>query len=107
MQLNPVKWLVLGLLRLYRFAISPMFGQSCRYYPSCSTYAMQAVQTHGVIKGLGLASWRLLRCNPWTRGGVDFVPAAKHFHQHGEPEWVAPDESPLSKQASGVAARGE
>jgi uncharacterized protein len=74
-----VKWLLIGLLRAYRFAVSPMYGQVCRYYPSCSAYALEAVETHGAIRGSWLAARRLLRCHPWAPGGVDHVPA-RHVH---------------------------
>ena len=59
-------------VRLYQRAISPALPQRCRYYPSCSEYAVQAVRRFGVLRGLVLAAWRLLRCNPWSHGGVDF-----------------------------------
>lgn len=74
--------LVVALLRAYRFAISPMYGQVCRYYPSCSAYALEAVETHGALKGSWLALRRLGRCHPWTAGGIDPVPARRH--QRGE-----------------------
>ncbi len=70
--MNP---LLLGL-RVYRAAVSPFLGQRCRYYPSCSAYAEEAIARHGTIRGLGLATSRLLRCNPWSRGGVDLVPGS-------------------------------
>lgn len=73
---NPVKVLVVGLLKAYRFAISPLYGQVCRYHPSCSAYALQAVETHGVLRGTCLAVRRLGRCHPWAAGGYDPVPAA-------------------------------
>jgi putative membrane protein insertion efficiency factor len=58
-------------IRVYQWAISPLFGQRCKYYPSCSEYAVQAIREFGVLRGLVLAGWRLLRCNPWSKGGVD------------------------------------
>jgi putative membrane protein insertion efficiency factor len=61
------------ILRAYRAVISPLYGDVCRYYPSCSAYALGSIQQHGVIKGVALGSWRLLRCHPWTKGGVDDV----------------------------------
>ena len=65
---------VVVLLRGYRAVISPLYGQVCRYYPSCSAYALEAVQQHGLMKGSVLSGWRVLRCNPWARGGIDDVP---------------------------------
>ncbi|GHF21458.1 membrane protein insertion efficiency factor YidD [Pseudolysinimonas yzui] len=61
------------ILRAYRAVISPLYGDVCRYYPSCSAYALGSIQQHGVIKGVALGSWRLARCHPWARGGVDDV----------------------------------
>jgi putative membrane protein insertion efficiency factor len=60
-------------IRLYRRAISPGLPARCRYHPSCSAYAVEAIRRYGVLRGLVLAGWRLLRCNPWSHGGVDFV----------------------------------
>lgn len=62
------------LLRGYRYFISPLLGPHCRFHPSCSEYAQQAIAIHGVCKGLGLAARRLSRCHPWHPGGVDPVP---------------------------------
>ncbi len=61
-------------LHLYRRVISPLLPARCRYYPSCSQYAVDALRRHGLVRGCLLAAWRLLRCNPWSRGGVDYVP---------------------------------
>jgi uncharacterized protein len=66
-------------IRVYQIFISPMFGAHCKYYPSCSDYAVQAVQRFGILRGLVLAGWRLLRCNPWSRGGFDPVEAQRLF----------------------------
>jgi putative membrane protein insertion efficiency factor len=62
------------LLRGYRFAISPLYGQVCRYHPSCSAYALEAVTEHGSLRGSWLAIRRVLRCHPWAEGGYDPVP---------------------------------
>lgn len=62
------------LIRAYQYALSPMLGQRCKYYPSCSNYAIEALRVHGVLRGAGLATWRVLRCNPFSDGGVDPVP---------------------------------
>lgn len=68
---------LLAVLRAYQLVISPMTGPSCRYYPSCSAYAVLAVQRHGALRGSWLAVRRLARCHPWTPGGVDDVPPAR------------------------------
>jgi putative membrane protein insertion efficiency factor len=74
-----VKYLLIGLLRVYRTVVSPWYGQVCRYYPSCSEYALDAVRTHGAAKGSWLALRRLSRCHPWALGGVDPVPGTFHW----------------------------
>lgn len=74
-----MKWLLIGLVRGYQLVISPYLGPTCRYYPSCSAYAVEALRVHGAIKGSWLAVRRLLRCHPWSPGGVDHVPA-RHDH---------------------------
>ena len=68
----PLIWLILG----YQRFVSPMRPPTCRYYPSCSAYAVTALRRFGPVKGTWLAVKRLLRCHPWTPGGVDHVPAA-------------------------------
>jgi putative membrane protein insertion efficiency factor len=57
----------------YRVVVSPLIGPRCKYHPTCSRYALDAIQEVGVVRGLILAVWRLLRCNPWSHGGVDHV----------------------------------
>jgi putative membrane protein insertion efficiency factor len=73
------KMILLGLLRAYKWAISPMLPPSCRYVPTCSEYAAEAVERHGALRGSALALWRLLRCHPFARGGYDPVPLNRHF----------------------------
>ena len=63
------------LLRFYQVAISPMLGPRCRFYPSCSNYAIEALRVHGAARGSWLAVSRVCRCHPWNAGGVDPVPA--------------------------------
>jgi uncharacterized protein len=72
-------------IRLYQLLISPLLGQRCKYYPSCSEYAAQAIQRFGILRGLVLAGWRLLRCNPWSRGGLDPVEDQRLFKPRGSP----------------------
>lgn len=69
-----MKYVLIGLLRAYRAVISPLYGQVCRYHPSCSAYALEAVTEHGSIRGCWLAARRLARCHPWAAGGYDPVP---------------------------------
>ena len=77
MRYDPVRWVLIGLLRAYRLAISPLYGQVCRYHPSCSAYALGAVTTHGSLRGSWLTVRRLMRCHPWAAGGYDPVPPAR------------------------------
>ncbi|MEX0952887.1 MAG: membrane protein insertion efficiency factor YidD [Nitriliruptoraceae bacterium] len=70
---SPVAWVLLGLLRLYRWT-ALVRSPRCRFHPSCSTYAVQAVREHGALRGSWLAIRRLGRCHPWNPGGVDHVP---------------------------------
>lgn len=67
-------WILLFLLRFYQRFVSPLRPPSCRYYPSCSSYAVTAITRHGALRGSWLAVRRLLRCHPWAAGGVDDVP---------------------------------
>ncbi|MHA7275850.1 membrane protein insertion efficiency factor YidD [Arthrobacter sp. HLT1-21] len=66
---------MIAVLKSYRVVISPLYGQVCRFFPSCSAYALEAVTIHGAFKGSALAVWRVCRCHPWNDGGVDHVPA--------------------------------
>lgn len=61
------------LLRAYRAVVSPLYGEVCRYHPSCSRYALEAIQQHGVVRGSAMGAWRIARCNPWAAGGIDDV----------------------------------
>jgi uncharacterized protein len=72
--LSPAGWLLVGLLTVYRRFVSPLLGQRCRFYPSCSAYALEAVRVHGALRGSWLAVRRLSRCHPFHAGGIDFVP---------------------------------
>ena len=64
--------IVTAPIKFYQKWISPMFAPRCKYYPSCSSYAVTAIETHG-IKGVAMSAWRLVRCNPWSHGGIDYV----------------------------------
>ncbi len=65
--------LLIGAINLYRRFISPLKPPCCRFYPTCSQYAVDAIKKHGAVKGTGLAAWRILRCNPFGKGGYDPV----------------------------------
>ncbi|MEV8213564.1 membrane protein insertion efficiency factor YidD [Leifsonia sp. NPDC077715] len=95
------------LLRAYRAVISPLYGDVCRYYPSCSSYALQAIQQHGVVVGSYLGLRRILRCHPWAAGGVDDVPPARKQRYRVTPfGFVVPTGHLTSHQPSkGLATR--
>jgi putative membrane protein insertion efficiency factor len=67
-----VAWIIIQLIRFYKFAISPMLGNNCRYFPTCSEYFALAVRKHGAIRGSAMGVGRILRCNPLFRGGIDY-----------------------------------
>ncbi len=68
-----MKSLAVAPIRLYQLLISPLFPASCKYHPSCSQYAVDAIRKYGVLRGVPKAAWRLLRCHPWSKGGVDYA----------------------------------
>lgn len=72
-----LKTVSIFFIRIYQKFISPLLGSNCRYTPTCSQYAIEAIQKHGVIKGILLGVWRILRCNPFSKGGFDKVPDKK------------------------------
>ncbi|WP_026820423.1 membrane protein insertion efficiency factor YidD [Arthrobacter castelli] len=78
---------LISMVKLYRKAVSPAYGQVCRFFPSCSAYALEAVTVHGAVKGTWLALRRVGRCHPWNLGGVDHVPA-------GKKQWNDPADAP-------------
>ena len=78
-----MRWLVIQLIRGYRLLLSPWLGNNCRFYPSCSSYTITAVERFGVLRGSMLGARRLLRCHPWHAGGVDQVPEKECGHSHG------------------------
>lgn len=69
-----MKQIPLAMIRFYQRWISPLFPNTCRFHPSCSQYAHDAISKYGIVKGCLLAGWRLLRCNPYNKGGFDYVP---------------------------------
>jgi uncharacterized protein len=87
-----VKYLAIGALRLYQLALSPLFPNSCKYHPSCSQYALDALRQYGFVRGSVLAASRLLRCNPWSRGGVDYARDQTLFPLFRRSTTVAPSD---------------
>ena len=77
--MSAVRRLAITPLRVYQAVISPALGPRCKYYPSCSEYAVQAITRFGILRGLVLAAWRLLRCNPFNHGGFDPVEHQRIF----------------------------
>ncbi len=67
-----MKYVAMALVRLYQLAVAPLFPNACKYHPSCSQYALEALREYGFLRGSVLTAWRLLRCNPWSHGGVDY-----------------------------------
>lgn len=72
-----MKHLLIALIRAYQWILSPWVGHSCRFHPTCSHYAVEAIENHGAIKGSYMTVRRLLKCHPWHEGGVDLVPSVK------------------------------
>jgi putative membrane protein insertion efficiency factor len=75
----PARVVLVALIRLYRLALSGVLGGQCRFHPSCSVYAEEVVRTRGALRGSMLTMWRVLRCNPFGRGGVEHVPQAPRY----------------------------
>jgi uncharacterized protein len=78
-----IGYLLRGLIRSYQLLVSPLLGNNCRFEPSCSHYAAEAIARHGPWRGTGLAIWRVLRCNPWGGSGYDPVPEKAVTIDHG------------------------
>ncbi|HYW33778.1 MAG TPA: membrane protein insertion efficiency factor YidD [Balneolaceae bacterium] len=78
-----MKYLLIGIIRLYQLIISPCLPNSCRFYPTCSQYSVEALRKHGALKGTWLAVKRVLRCHPWSgKSGYDPVPEPRKNHNH-------------------------
>ena len=101
-----MKYVLIGLLKAYRLVISPLYGNVCRYYPSCSAYALRAVSVHGAAKGSWLAARRLLRCHPWAPGGYDPVPGTPEYDEETGPAEAGRQNGPGHPAVAGTARRG-
>ena len=96
---SPLAWLLLVPITLYRWT-APFRVARCRYYPSCSTYAVEAIREHGALRGLGLGTRRLLRCHPWNVGGLDPVPPRRTPSDEPSPSDELRSSSAVSSDAS-------
>jgi putative membrane protein insertion efficiency factor len=97
--LKLILWLVLlprniliAPVVIWRKFISPLYGDVCRYYPSCSSYGLQSLQRLGVIRAIPLTTWRILRCNPWSSGGIDEVAIGPDWNRVGKLGFVIPNQ---------------
>lgn len=99
---TPLRWLLIGLVTVYRQVISPVLPPTCRYHPSCSAYALESLQVHGAAKGVVLAGWRLGRCNPFTKGGLDPVPERGAWRPAIWPDGTPRDPGGVPSAASAV-----
>jgi len=89
--------LVIGFILVWRKLISPLYGDVCRYYPSCSGYGLGSFQQHGVISGFIRTLWRIIRCNPWSPGGVDEVKPGPNWIRVGKLGFVSFSETKKSR----------
>lgn len=109
---SPLAWVLIGFVRVWRAIISPLYGEVCKFYPSCSSYGLTALETHGALRGSWLIVRRLVRCHPWSLGGYDPVPgSAEHAellarecsaHPGTHVEATASHPDPGSTAAAGV-----
>ncbi|WP_240616486.1 membrane protein insertion efficiency factor YidD [Marinobacter fuscus] len=93
-----MRQLLLLPIRFYQYAISPLMASHCRHYPTCSQYAIEAIQFHGPVKGSYLATSRLLRCHPWAEGGYDPVPGTVQPTDGTGSEHETPEDSASTYQ---------
>ena len=78
-----MRWFLIQAIRAYRYLLSPWLGAHCRFHPTCSCYAITAIERYGALRGSAMAARRLLRCHPWHPGGIDPVPDEDIKHSHG------------------------
>jgi uncharacterized protein len=88
----PVRMILIGCIKAYRVGLSGWLGGQCRFYPSCSRYAEEAINLHGAVRGSALALWRVLRCNPFGAGGIDPVPGRDRVAPYDDVAQLASDQ---------------
>ncbi|MFP5346664.1 MAG: membrane protein insertion efficiency factor YidD [Actinomycetes bacterium] len=98
-------YVLIGVVRAYQLLVSPLLGPTCRFYPSCSAYAVEALRRHGAVRGLWLTVRRLARCHPWNPGGVDPVPPARRETAGAGQPSVAASASSSEDDGEGAGAR--
>ena len=105
---SPLAHALIAPIRFYQRFITPYTPATCRYYPTCSAYAVTALRTHGALIGTGLTVWRILRCNPWSSGGIDHVPArGELWHRHSGRAHTGKAVAADGNAADGNAADGK
>lgn len=97
--------LIIGFIKFWRLAISPLYGDVCPYYPTCSAYGLEAVTSHGAIKGSWLTVSRIARCHPWTKGGIDPVPPGKRIWPESKAPKIMVLNHPLHSSQPHTAAK--
>lgn len=99
--------MAIAFLRLYRRIVSPLYGDVCRFFPTCSAYGLEAVTVHGLVRGMALTVRRLLRCHPWATGGVDPVPPGRRIFVPGnEPKILLLNHPPTAENTTPHQPRG-
>ena len=78
----PARFVLVALIRLYRVSLAGLLGGQCRFHPTCSRYAEEAIREHGAIRGVVMSTWRVLRCNPFGKGGFDPLPRRREAHMY-------------------------
>jgi len=102
---SPAAWLLIAPIRFYQRFITPYTPASCRHYPTCSSYGVSALRSRGAVVGTALTIWRVLRCNPWNAGGIDYVPPKGHWRnveRDSRPRAGAPQQSPIRHPSTTV-----
>lgn len=97
--------IIIGFIKFWRLVISPLYGDVCPYYPTCSAYGLEAVTSHGAVKGSWLTVSRIARCNPWTKGGIDPVPPGKRIWPESKVPKIIVLNHPLHSSQPHTAAK--